>query len=51
MADHSREDVDMLVRLMQQAMRTADLEYRSYREADGANNVLAQQWELASNAA
>jgi 7-keto-8-aminopelargonate synthetase-like enzyme len=51
MADHSREDVDLLVRLMQQAMRTADLEYRSYRESDGANNVVSQQWELSSNAA
>jgi hypothetical protein len=36
---------------MQQAMRTADLEYRSYRESDGANNVVSQQWELSSNAA
>jgi len=51
MADHSRADVDLLVRLMQQAMRSADLEYRSYREADGANSAPAQQWELASNAA
>ncbi len=31
MADHTREDVNLLVRLMQQAMRSADLEYRSYR--------------------
>ncbi|HTV68172.1 MAG TPA: pyridoxal phosphate-dependent aminotransferase family protein [Rhizobiaceae bacterium] len=51
MADHTRQDVDQLVKLMVQAMRTADLEFRSYREADGANNVLAQQWELSSNAA
>ncbi|MGE0503530.1 MAG: aminotransferase class I/II-fold pyridoxal phosphate-dependent enzyme [Rhizobiaceae bacterium] len=51
MADHTREDVNILVRLMLQAMRTADLEYRTYREADGANNVLAMQWDLAANAA
>jgi 7-keto-8-aminopelargonate synthetase-like enzyme len=32
MADHTQDDVDVLIRLMQQAMRTADLEFRSYRE-------------------
>ncbi len=51
MADHTRQDVDTLVRTMLQAMRTADLEFRSYREADGANSPLAMQWELTSNAA
>jgi len=35
MADHSQDDVDMLIRLMQKAMRAADLEFRSYRETDG----------------
>lgn len=51
MADHTRQDVDTLVRTMLQAMRTADLEFRSYREADGGNSPLAMQWELTSNAA
>lgn len=51
MADHTRQDVDQLVKLMLQAMRTADLEFRSYREADGANNAVTQPWELSSNAA
>lgn len=32
MADHTQDDVDTLIRLMQQAMRNADLEFRSYRE-------------------
>jgi len=49
-ADHTREDVDLLVRLMLQAMRTADLEFRSYRE-NGGTALGGQQWELASDAA
>lgn len=32
MADHSRADVDMLIQYMLKAMRSADLEFRSYRE-------------------
>ena len=36
MADHTREDVDLLVRSDAEAMRSADLEYRSYREAEAA---------------
>lgn len=49
-ADHTREDVDVLVRLMLQAMRTADLEFRSYRENGGA--AYAQpNWEAAATAA
>jgi 7-keto-8-aminopelargonate synthetase-like enzyme len=48
MADHTRADVDRLVGLMQQAMRSADLEFRSYREGAGTK---IQQWEAASNAA
>ncbi len=52
MADHSREDVNLLVRLMQQSMRTADLEFRSYREADAvAQMATPAGWELSSNAA
>lgn len=53
MADHTREDVNLLVRLMQQAMRSADLEYRSYREAEAAHQATAQasQWDIESNAA
>lgn len=37
MADHTRRDVDMLVQRMLAAMRNADLEFRSYREADHAH--------------
>jgi glycine C-acetyltransferase len=48
-ADHTREDVDMLVRVMLQAMRTADLEFRSYRENGAA--LAPQEWDAASNAA
>ncbi|MFZ1772321.1 MAG: aminotransferase class I/II-fold pyridoxal phosphate-dependent enzyme [Rhizobiaceae bacterium] len=47
MADHTRADVDVLVRLMLQAMRTADLEIRTLRESGGA----APAWEAAVNAA
>jgi glycine C-acetyltransferase len=48
MADHSKADVDLLVRYMLQAMRTADLEFRSYREGDGA---AAPAWNPISTAA
>jgi 7-keto-8-aminopelargonate synthetase-like enzyme len=48
MADHTTADVDLLVRNMQQAMRTADLEFRSYREGD---NAQAHQWDTVSSAA
>lgn len=52
MADHSREDVDMLVRLMLKSMRTADLEFRSYREADGSGQAASvPNWAAAQNAA
>ncbi len=51
MADHTRADVDTLVKLMQQAMRTADLEFRSYREGDANMVGGTQTWEPASNAA
>ncbi len=50
MADHSAEDVDMLVRLMREAMRHADLEFRSYRENDPSPGSV-RGWEAASNAA
>lgn len=48
MADHTRKDVDVLVKLMHQAMRSADLEFRSYREAEATAPV---GWEVTSNAA
>lgn len=52
MADHTREDVNLLVKLMQQAMRSADLEYRSYREAEATFGTSAPAgWDVASNAA
>ncbi len=38
MADHTRADVDVLVRLMLQAMRTADLEIRTLRENGGRSS-------------
>jgi len=49
MADHSQDDVDMLIRLMQQAMRTADLEFRSYRENDNGRAI--ERASLDRNAA
>jgi glycine C-acetyltransferase len=36
MADHKNEDIDAFVRAMQEAMRAADLEFRSYREDEFA---------------
>jgi hypothetical protein len=36
MADHTRQDVDTLVRLMHQSMKSAELEYRELREASKA---------------
>ncbi len=52
MADHTRGDVDTLVRLMRQAMQSADLEFRSYREAEGSSLKRgAVRWDAASNAA
>ena len=32
MADHKNEDIDIFVKTMLEAMRSADLEFRSYRE-------------------
>jgi len=49
MADHSRADVDQLVKLMVQAMRTADIEFRSYRETDGG--AAPKSWAPTSHAA
>jgi 7-keto-8-aminopelargonate synthetase-like enzyme len=48
MADHTRADVDVLVRNMRKAMHSADLEFRSYRESDV---VHAPQWDAMSSAA
>jgi 7-keto-8-aminopelargonate synthetase-like enzyme len=48
MADHSKADVDLLVRYMLQAMRSADLEFRSYRETEATP---AQAWNPVSTAA
>jgi glycine C-acetyltransferase len=36
MADHKNEDIDAFVKAMHEAMRTADLEFRSYREDEFA---------------
>lgn len=53
MSDHTRQDVDKLVQLMQKAMRSADLEFRAYREGDhGAAAAGAPaRWSVTSNAA
>jgi 7-keto-8-aminopelargonate synthetase-like enzyme len=49
MADHSRADVNLLVKLMQKAMRSADLQFRAYREAE--HPAAASGWDVTSNAA
>ena len=36
MADHKTEDIDIFVKTMLDAMRSADLEFRSYREDEFA---------------
>ena len=51
MADHSQQDVDTLIRLMQQAMRSADLEFRSYREGDISRHYPKSGVEITSDAA
>lgn len=51
MADHTREDVDTLVRMMLQAMRSADLEFRSYREAEQAQGAAFAGTEQTAHAA
>jgi glycine C-acetyltransferase len=52
MADHSENDVKLLARLMQQAMLTAEAEFRTYREAGGApQQPSAFPGHPASNAA
>lgn len=48
MADHSRKDIDTLIRLMKRAMQTADLEFRSYREGEGGG---FDRHDLAADAA
>ena len=39
MADHTREDIDLLVKLMRQAMVSADEIYRTIREKGFAEQV------------
>ncbi len=51
MSDHTRQDVDKLVNLMQKAMRTADLEFRAYREGDNGAAAAPARWSVTSNAA
>ena len=34
MADHSKAEIDLFVKSMHEAMRTAELEFLSYREAE-----------------
>jgi glycine C-acetyltransferase len=41
MADHAKAEIDTLVRLMLEAMRSADLEFRSIREAERTHGVAA----------
>lgn len=49
MADHSRDDVNLLIRLMYQAMRTAEVEFRACKEAGAA--PADRQWTPAVSAA
>lgn len=42
MADHTREDVDRLVRLMHRAMKLADMEFRVIRENNPSLRVAAE---------
>lgn len=53
MSDHTKEDVDQLVQFMLKSMRSADLEFRSYRENDhaAAPAPAAGRWTVTSNAA
>ncbi|GLS29215.1 glycine C-acetyltransferase [Mesorhizobium albiziae] len=52
MADHKRDDIDLLVGAMQTAMRNADLEFRSYRETGSeAAQTAPQRLEMTSDAA
>lgn len=48
MADHKTEEIDVFVKAMLDAMRAADVEFRSYRESDRA---AATDEDLASKAA
>ncbi len=47
MSDHSREDIDLLVRQMRKAMMSADTIYRELREAGIASNSLPANFEMA----
>ena len=48
MADHKHQEIDVLVAAMLQAMRTADLEFRSHRETERED---AQSSLIAGNPA
>jgi 7-keto-8-aminopelargonate synthetase-like enzyme len=41
MADHKTEEIDVLVKAMLEAMRSADIEFRSYREETFASTTAA----------
>jgi glycine C-acetyltransferase len=52
MADHTRDDVRLLVDLMQKAMHTAEGEFRTYRETTTASPAATgRHWNAAVNAA
>ncbi len=51
MADHKTAEIDVLVKAMLEAMRTADLEFRGYREAGRGAKPALQQGDAAASAA
>ena len=51
MADHKREEIDVLVKAMLEAMRAADLEFRAHREGDRATVIGVRQPDQAGKAA
>ncbi len=54
MSDHTKGDIDQLVVLMLDAMKTAELEYRTYREDENSSihrPTIAQEAAAASRAA
>ncbi len=51
MSDHKKEDIDTLVRLMLQAMKNADLEFRTYVEGSPNGRLMASMASAESQAA
>lgn len=51
MSDHKTEEIDAFVKAIREAMRSADIEFRSYREASHASAVALADEDLAVRAA